>query len=1715
MANCISPTKQYIATIEQLISVNPTRYNNYDNAVDFVLNNDILTSQQKKTAIIYFAQIYKELNNRDSKTYDLGKANDVLRVLTPEVLGDDTKSIKILSEIFDTKKIDPIKESSIIKDINEFNNSTFTISREDVKGLLLKIRAFVNGTNFSNTDEKEAITNNIKKSLIDMLSSNNIPSSVKTEYMKFVEEFFISLDSTTKFIDIDTIKELNLENEFVAIYESGAVGLVTKVDDIYYDHNGEILDTEGVTLKPIRNPNKSTAFENGEITLEKEILNSGFQFKAINADQQVILDTLMAKSGIGSGIIRVKAVALSDLGNQRVAKMQEIAQNDDTKNDLHNRTFETYESTSQKKILSTDKDARIITVRRPNKEDGISLVGVIEGADVEFHMYNLDFYTIVDANNNTEAFDFSNNDHIDLLRKMGLVSENRKTRTLTENEIQKLIVSHKRYNKFKESIISEMDNRQSVDVTDEFFNVYGLTTVPKEEEYSLYELMQVNKEFYLPVTVATLKGKEEQSIDQNFKLGVIFKQRYNKQTGEFELEHVPVLKNNQRIKIIVKGQPKYLTEEAYFEIKHPNLERDLRAKLKRVNKEYKKSIVSGENKFYSTSLAVKFYPSGIVKGYFTANTAYPTDYADFFMDFVHNFLSLKENSDSVKDFQKVFGFYPYRSTKKDSLPFVLNFNFHPNQKLFKGMTLELFASSKMKDVSDFAKYMTKENKEKYFNFPLNKYKSYIANFISSINPLVTQVIEDYKSIGLEMYDPNDSESILAFFQELFPLSLKQEATDSLKELMNTIELFSTKFTDKLTDEAMAYFKKGLKAIHEAEVAEGKEKTILDLLKENYFYKGEVTSVDDIQIEYLMREDKGDGKQHLKLKASIGDTNFQSTLRSVKFKVWDKVVSAQLKENRNNAEKPKKPVTKHPQVKTKKKVAKTTKTKNQTISSVDEINKRHDAEIDAIGVVQKEVTEKTPPPSSEEVAEVLGDKTAEETLKDLGYTEDDIIAMTDDEMNQIIAIKKENKPDNELPDEQRLSIEDGDIDIATDDEVATETEWLAQMLPQFKLSEKDIQDIVDLTKIDGTVLGAFMNRIIYLNKSIQGKGTVYHEAYHGVHRYMLTDPKRTQIITNIKKQKKYKKYFTNTALKEFGRKRNSVLSLEELANLQAEEILADGFKDYMINKTKPKGLLARLFEALKRLIAMFSKHKRAINSLYSKINAGYYKSAVVESGIFDNKLALKSIPGLINITEDNHTIALPLSSVEQSALENIVLSRIVAQSDNLTFEEKFNKVTDELLMNDFKLTNLLSPDNRVDATKPINKELAKKTLLPKIQQYRFVLGARMDSEKYGNVYDLNNTGDITKRNMQLDNNIKTSDGEIIDNKDGSYSKDILSQQVEKLYNAVVQFEPEQTDDDLEEVLKDVQNGETISESNEDEIELAEVEKQEFDKSANEQDPLNNIKYIRAFLTRIENKLNDTDLNLRIPHVIDSKVIFPLLLRITAGKPIDQILPEIKMRAEQMLKDGYHNTYEDLIALYNKVVEDTGFDEKLNIPRKNVEFFNQFIETMHVLELDVREFKYATNEISSGPDGETSQSHKGYLRDSIITTDINRKKNALINAMQQAFRNADPEFNKQYKEAIENILRLSENFRKSSENKPNVLTGNKEIERLNTLVNDWYTNLNAIGLKLPKSLIEVSILAIDVKTYNQEIGFADKSLQDIYKFNEDIVDEDQFLSKAFFH
>lgn len=234
------------------------------------------------------------------------------------------------------------------------------------------------------------------------------------------------------------------------------------------------------------------------------------------------------------------------------------------------------------------------------------------------------------------------------------------------------------------------------------------------------------------------------------------------------------------------------------------------------------------------------------------------------------------------------------------------------------------------------------------------------------------------------------------------------------------------------------------------------------------------------------------------------------------------------------------------------------------------------------------------PTFEQSEERAGELTIPENITLTEAEEIDILnkALTSDEEDEI-AFKK-GISNNTILNRKELTI------------------WLSKHLPQLTLS-----NITDLTKVKGTTpdtLGMYRNMIIHLFNGADNK-VLYHEAFHGVFRGLLTNEERGEILKEARvkfdRELTLQEYYKQNRRKypedHEGFDPNDLYDADQKSDkkfiTEIEEQLADEFAEYTQgynNKSLGRKILD-FFKKIGEMFNIFTKHPQSkIDSLYDRI-----------------------------------------------------------------------------------------------------------------------------------------------------------------------------------------------------------------------------------------------------------------------------------------------------------------------------------------------------------------------------------------------------------------------------------------------------------------------------------------------------------------------------------
>lgn len=270
--------------------------------------------------------------------------------------------------------------------------------------------------------------------------------------------------------------------------------------------------------------------------------------------------------------------------------------------------------------------------------------------------------------------------------------------------------------------------------------------------------------------------------------------------------------------------------------------------------------------------------------------------------------------------------------------------------------------------------------------------------------------------------------------------------------------------------------------------------------------------------------------------------------------------------------------------------------------------------------------------------------------------------------------------------------------------------------------EDIKQFLNNVSNTGTVWGFFRDKLIYLSTAA-GQGTGYHEAFHAIFRYGLSDAEVKRFLLLAEKEI-LKTLNTpdklNKALEDLKAKSAdySNLAPQQLYELLLEEYMADKFMEYKNNQKITLSLgLKELFRRLWNMIKNLVKVNTELESLYGKIDSGAFSNSEAKP----NRIA-KAFVGLStykNIPASKDTYH---SQSKSKKMINTYAALIKHKIDNDETGNKFvpADVLTELINE--RINNLKS--KAVDYINSIENEVTKDKL---IQSYKDELYALENKE----------------------------------------------------------------------------------------------------------------------------------------------------------------------------------------------------------------------------------------------------------------------------------------------------------------------------------------------------------------------------------------------------
>lgn len=1614
---CQIQTDKYNSVVLNLIKLDPSVYNNFDNAAKFILNSS-LTPEQKMLSVHNMAYIYKGLSGIDSKFYNAGNAENVMGAVS--FMDDVSNYVSEVSVMFGLKKPSKLKVESINKAIDALSTKK-NITRLDLisqEGILTAINNYFSITSFPTNDERESLIDDFQKVITDTINDHTTDQVHKDFLIKQVLHSLDSLRMTSSFVSLSEIAALADLNNVLVTLTNGQMVEALREDEQFKRINDDgtltiIPLTEILSAKDARvaDNSKSNA---GEQVFQQHTLLSSFSIKAVDSADQFELEKKLSNMKNTQAGIKIHAVKLSNVADRRVQRIQEVASENVKYAGLEKRQHETFENATQTAALKSSPNKKVMTVSRPkSSEQQFVLVGEIIGTGEKFYLYSSDNFVFVNSDNSTERVDFSKPEHQDLIKALAVKNTKQGNESLSDSDIAKIAESSNLYNAFKTKLSEQLTNQYeagatSVDVTSEFFDSYDASGKRSNIRTSrrLKDAIVTNPALVKTLQVVTVINGTEVTKTETIDIPFI----YNKVGDTYVLRSV--LNSNQRI-LDLEG--KQHTQQSYAEQVIGVFEDKVLG-----------SVVKPEHG-NQNNIILTFKDAGKIN-YMTINPLTSqmeskVEFAKFVIDLSNTLLNNRallttnEYGKNNYTFKVKNNNKTYQGQNQKQAPFYVNLALS-NKDVNKG-TLQVEIRATGNEASNDYKFINDSQNKQQFNFPIDEKKIHtLADSFKGNGQLTKEVKEAYPALkNLDLNNPKDLET---FFDAVETLSQNETALPVIKKLAKAIEQSQETFAEMLITSV----------VDKLESRTTMFPGFMDNLKRDFTTNGV------FRPEWIVADTTSDGLLIPRIKSSLtknSDKYYKNTFNM-------KIVEADYKR---------------------------------------------------FTIVPKAIA----PAIVQE--QVLAPITVAEKI----HEQEDV------KVTQIES--------SDLPDIEVFSLtEDANVTVETDEERLSSVEWLRQNLPQFGIDNVALEELISLMQLNGTVLGAFKDKVIYLNDALKGKGVVYHEAFHGVFRHLLNAEERNNLIDAVTGVKKNASQFTEAALKEFARQRNYSFTLDVLKRLKAEEILADGFQNYMLNNTKPKGIIGQLMALLKKLLEMFSKNSSYIDNVYGNIKTGQYKNEVISSGMFEGQFAYKLIDGIRQVSTTSTGMVgestSTLSRADQDQLVNMLAGYMLEDGQKESFTTKFDRIAKYVLDYEYNLDVLLAlPDNaKMIASDPGLKDRILSTMGPLYTNYRFMLGARVNGEK---LFDINTTGNPAYDGRVSSKNMIIVPGE--EPKDNSLGKvsyemlrDLVKEKVDSI-NSILDSNEKFADNDVMQKEMSGANENVISDDDA-ELDSETSESVDYDSSFNEINAESLPRMIRKYLTIVRYDQVHPQLGIKVPRMIPGEQIFSSLLQTSADIEPSNIIEHIKITGEGQIEDGFYVMGNDILAIYNKLSRETGMESD-GVPTKNKQLYNMVIDVLHKTAVDYVMIKPKTVLEEIDPQSnETNLSTTGFtIIDQVFKQDVDNKKKDFLTSIIKTYK--ENKNNKEYLSQVKELVKLSKKMT-SPFILTEVSTQNTQLERL---TNELYEAFNNVGLKFPKSLIRMSIMAIDQTDNKVDLNVTGKA-KSHYDAHSRFVSEKKYLERDFF-
>jgi len=1534
----------------------------------------------------------------------------------------------------------------------------------------------------------------------------------------------------------------------------------------------EPISPDEILVDKQSRPQVFSRTNNGEEIFRNDELVSGFKFRAADPMEQADLTKALSKMSAPESGIKFFAVKVGPVGDSRVQRMKSLARDEKKFKLLSNRNHETFETTQQVAKLKSNPSARVLTVSRPKaSEDSFAIMGKVLSTGQIFYVHSNDDMVFVDADNTTTKVDLSNVEDLKQIQMLSLKqSSTGSLVALSESDLRSISNASAHLSNLKE-VVGEKFNealeqgKDSVEITNEFFDSYSVTSKRHEtERKDLLSQIKVDDSISLELPVVTVDAENNVIKREDSRKVPFYIKKDISPGGKVSYSMVSLLASNEFIEVKTEtGEPILITDVDYardqlnyedwaaehFKAEDAEIEKIIESQrsedgtLRRINNSVIKRI--------TRNFVIKFDKKGNASGHRVLESRGALSAAPMLASYISQLFDAitakpAEKARKVKSFEEQGAFNFKGAIKDGEGQYALSFSLSTGQPQ-KGNKLQIELGPYGSKRGDFTEPYTEATtgdivqtnqvaitggKKLGFRFPVNE--SVIKSIYEKMSKSEKVKAAVASNKALQTLDLSTIEGVMELYNTIYKSKIDGLETKEMSELVDYVE---TELLQEFSNEIMRAIVTPLKT---KKMTVGGE--TIDVGNAEFFelFEKDATFSGEYKPEYLFFDILEDGR--LIPKIHVGSYNekdnnwFKKSLSNLDVRsASSKTVSIQPKGVRPTSSEDRKKID---NTKIEKKPAKKpeagsspvktlTKEQQEALTSVKRAeNRKTKLSEDIINIdnalidanMNLQMLEAEPEPDQAQIESIrLNMARGQEVKADIK----DELTRIEDYLAEEYRKQKEDKRDDNDDDFNRVErfklVETPEgVQIISDSELMSEVQFLSSILPQFGISLDGVKDVVDLSKIDGTVLGLFKNRVIYLNDQLKVKGVVFHEAFHGVFRYLMTNSERRNLIQTVMNDSKHYEKFTQEALMKFAEERGYEYNIDRMAELVAEEILADGFQNYMNQKSKkkkPSGIIGFLYDLLERLIRAFKAYENDIDLIYDKIATGYYKSAAIKSNMYDGQVAFELIPGPnIILNEQGNTDIHWLQTSEQNRLIDMVVGELLKDDSNDNFDDKFDNVTTKIIDSIYNIDLII---NQNEKTKASALDIKQK-YGDMFNAYRFMLGARMKGYQAD---DINLTGDSRYDNRATKNPYNLTGVGYVDNTSGQYSYQILKKLVKKKYDSAVRMDLIRSGDvevivnadEVEAIFDDENLKVSDSESNSANQELE--GSNDFDVTLGNMNVIDSyVSQVRRFFSTIRRDEIDDATGAVIPRMLDGEHLFTSVVKVTSNLSPDKIISSIKSFAETMIEDGRVSTGLDFEALHNEIENST---KMIDGQPGNKRLYNMLVDVFNNVELNWKMFNVSTPkplteaELAS-PLPPVQQRFNFRVTDKVLERSVRDKRNQIITSINIS--HSENANTKVYKDAHRKLLSLIKEITVTSKGK--ILTSVSPKSRLNKLTNELNENMKILGIDVPKSLIRLSLMAIHNNEYKQPLLGLDPSHVEFYDLNENFIREGQYLEEDFF-